>query len=133
VHAQRADAEGNVQLWGVRGDTVTGALAASRVIATVEEVVDGSVVTGSPNLTIVPAHRVAAVVEVPWGAHPSYVDDHYTRDDAHYLRYDQAARTPEGLEDYLRTWIDDCPTREAYLDLIPQRELATPAGAIARA
>lgn len=123
VHAQRADAAGNLQLWGVRGDTVTGALAAKKVIATVEEVVEHDVILDSPNLTVVPAHRVAAVVEVPFGAHPSYVDGYYTRDDRHYRDYDRIARDPEQLEAYLERWVDACTTREAYLDEAPTDEL----------
>jgi glutaconate CoA-transferase subunit A len=123
VHGQRADAEGNVQLWGVRGDTVTGAMAAKRVIATVEEIVDAEVVQSTPNLTIVPAHRVAAVSVVPWGAHPSYIQDHYVRDDLHYLEYDAASRTPEGLEEYLARWVDGVADRDEYRSLIPAERL----------
>lgn len=123
VHAQRADTSGNVQLWGVKGDTATGALAAGRVIATVEEVVPEDVVLDQPDLTIVPGHRVAAVVEVPFGAHPSYVDGHYGRDDAHYARYDEVARTEEGLAAYLQKWVHGAPSREAYLSRIRAEEL----------
>lgn len=130
VHAQRADAHGNVQLWGVRGDTVTGALAARRVVATVEEIVDRERVLASPHLTVVPAHRVAAVVEVPFGAHPSYVDGHYGRDDAHYVAYDRASRTPEGTEEWIGAWVDACPTREDYLARVATEELRrAPGGA----
>lgn len=123
IHGQRADTEGNVQLWGVRGDTVTGAMAARRVIATVEEIVEQGVIQATPNLTIVPAHRVAAVSVVPWGAHPSYTQDHYVRDDAHYLEYDRASRTPEGLEGYLAHWVDGVADREEYRALIPTERL----------
>lgn len=124
IHAQRADQDGNVQLWGVRGDTRSGALAARRVVATVEEVVAPEVIESTPNLTIVPAERVAAVVAVPWGAHPSYVDGYYGRDDAHYADYDRRARTEEGLEDYLRQWVDEVADRAAYQRLVPQHLLS---------
>lgn len=123
IHAQRADAEGNVQFWGIKGDTVTGALAADRVIATVEEVVPSAVVLEQPDRTIVPAHRVVAVAEVPFGAHPSYVDGHYGRDDAHYVDYDRAARTVEGIEAYLDEWVHGLPTRDEYLAHIPVESL----------
>jgi glutaconate CoA-transferase, subunit A len=128
VHAQRADAEGDVQLWGVRGDTVTGALAARKVVATVEEIVDRERVLASPHLTAVPAHRVAAVVEVTWGAHPSYVDGYYGRDDAHYVAYDRASRTPEGTEEWIEGWVDRCPTRDDYLARVPRDALVGAAG-----
>lgn len=118
IHGQRADADGNVQLWGVRGDTVTGAMAAKRVVASVEEIVPTERIAATPNLTIVPAHRVAGLSVVPWGAHPSYVQDHYVRDDGYYLAYDKASRTVEGLEEHLAHWVDGVADREEYLRLI---------------
>ena len=124
IHAQRADAEGNVQLWGIHGDTVTGALASKRLLVTVEEIVSHESVLEDPGRTVIPAHRVDALVAVPWGAHPSYVHAHYTRDDRHYRDYDAAARTPEGFEAYLQRWVLDCQTREDYLALVPREQLA---------
>src|SRR5690606_20640289 len=72
VHAQRADARGNVQMWGITGAQAPAAYAAARVIVTVEEIVDPDVVRADPNRTLIPAHAVDAVVPVPGGAHPSY-------------------------------------------------------------
>ena len=124
IHAQRADPDGNIQLWGVQGDTVTGTLAAQRILATVEEIVPHEVILETPGRTVIPGHRVDAVVEVPWGAHPSYVHEHYTRDDRHYRDYDAASRTPEGLDAYLQRWVLGCESREEYLALVPRDELA---------
>lgn len=128
VHAQRADVDGNLQLWGVRGDTATGALAARKVVATVERIVDRSVITATPNLTIVPADRVAAVIEVPFGAHPSYVHDHYLRDDDFYARYDAAARTEEGLEAFIAAWLTAQADRARYVDALDDASLRWVAG-----
>lgn len=123
VHGQRADAAGNIQLWGVRGDTATGALAARKVIATVERIVDRSVITSAPNLTIVPADRVAAVIEVPFGAHPSYVHGSYLRDDTFYADYDRAARTEEGLEALIADWLEARSDQAAYLNALDTTRL----------
>ncbi len=117
VHAQRADEEGNVQMWGVVGDTAVGALAARRIVVSVEEIVDGEVIRASPNLTIIPAHRVAAVAVVPWGAHPSYVQGYYTRDDDHFRRYGDVSRTAEGTLAHLDRWVRGVD-RERYLSMI---------------
>lgn len=122
VHAQRADPQGNVQLWGIIGDTVVGALAARRILVTVEEIVDSSVIEADPNRTVLPAHRVTAVAEVPWGAHPSYVAGYYTRDDEHFRDYDRAARTADGLDRHLATWVS--VGREEYLDQVDREALA---------
>ena len=110
-------------MWSVIGDTVVGALASARIIVSVEEIVEASVIEASPNLTVIPGHRVTAVCEVPWGAHPSYVDGAYTRDDAHYADYDRRSRTPEGLREHLDRWVD--VDRGTYLSMIDRDRLAT--------
>ncbi len=73
VHAQRASAGGDTQVWGLLGCQKEAAFAAERVIVVVEEVVDEAVIRADPNRTIIPGLIVDAVVVEPWGAHPSYV------------------------------------------------------------
>ena len=103
VHAQRADEDGNIQLFGLTGDTLDGALASRRIIATVEEIVPRSVIRQMPDRTVLPGFRVAAVAHVPWGAYPSYVDGYYTRDDEAYGEWDELARSDEKLSAYIET------------------------------
>ncbi|ROT97809.1 CoA transferase subunit A [Histidinibacterium lentulum] len=105
IHAQQADDEGNVQLWGVDGDTVEGALASERILVTVERIVPAATLRAAPERTRLPAHRVTAVAEVPWGAHPSWVDGAYGRDDAHYRDYDAVSRDPATLDRWLDDWV----------------------------
>jgi glutaconate CoA-transferase subunit A len=101
VHAQQADAAGNVQLWGIRGDTVEGAEAARRVVCTVERIVPSSVIEAAPAQTILAANMVSAVAVAPFGAYPSYVEGHYGRDDDAYRDFEKLSRKPEALADYL--------------------------------
>ena len=101
VHAQRADASGNVQMWGVLGDTVDGALASRRIVVTVEEIVDADEVRAAPERTVIPGHRVSALVTLPGGARPSYVHDYYGRDDDAYTAYDRISRSPDELARHL--------------------------------
>lgn len=115
IHAQRADDQGNVQLWGVIGDTVEGALASQRIVVTVEELVSEEVIRADPNRTVIPGHRVSSVSPVPGGAHPSYVQGRYGRDDEFYSRYDELSRTAEGLAEYLKTRVYGVPDRETYI------------------
>lgn len=118
VHAQRADEDGNVQMWGIDGDTREGALASRGVVATVEEIVPREVIRAAPERTIVPAHRVLAVCEVPGGAHPSYVQDYYGRDDAHFAEYDRVSRKPEDLAEYLDRHVRRPGGRSEYLQAL---------------
>ena len=94
VHAQRADAEGNTQMWGLLGCQKEAAFAAERVIVVVEELVAEAVIRADPNRTVIPGLIVDAVVVEPWGAHPSYVQGAYDRDNRFYRDWD--AHQPRG-------------------------------------
>ena len=94
VHAQRADANGDTQVWGLLGCQKEAAFAAERVIVVVEELVDEAVIRADPNRTIIPGLIVDAVVVEPWGAHPSYVQGAYDRDNRFYLDWDPISRDP---------------------------------------
>lgn len=115
VHAQRADAEGNVQIWGLTGVQREAAFAADRVIVTVEEIVPAGVTRSDPNRTVIPAAVVTAVCEVPFGAHPSYVQGYYDRDTAFYEEWDRIARDRGRLDAWLDTWVRGLPDRAAYI------------------
>ena len=115
VNAQRADSQGNTQIWGLVGAQREAAFASQRVIVVVEEVVPEDVVRADPNRTQIPSVVVDAVVEEPWSAHPSFVQGYYDRDNAAYLAWDRITRDPAELERYLDEWVHGLPDRAAYL------------------
>ena len=90
IHAQRADRAGNVQLWGILGVQKEAALAADRVLVTVEEVVDE--LEPRPGAVVLPSWVVTAVAEAPGGAHPSYAMGYSHRDNAFYTQWDEISR-----------------------------------------
>jgi glutaconate CoA-transferase subunit A len=100
IHAQRADRHGNVQLWGITGVQKEAALAARRVLVTVEEVVDR--LDRLPGDVILPAAVVTAVCDVPNGAHPSYALGYSQRDNAFYRAWDDISRD----RNRFLAWID---------------------------
>ena len=116
VHAQRADTAGNTQVWGLLGCQKEAAFAADRVIIVVEELVDESVVRADPNRTIIPGLIVDAVVVEPFGAHPSYVQGAYDRDNRFYLDWDAVTRDEDALQGWLREWVFDLDGRAAYVE-----------------
>jgi glutaconate CoA-transferase subunit A len=124
VHAQRADAEGNTQVWGLLGCQKEAAFAADRVIVVVEELVDEAVVRADPNRTIIPGLIVDAVVVEPWGAHPSYAQGYYDRDNRFYLDWDPISRDPAATEAWLREWVYDLDGRAAYVEKLGPERLA---------
>jgi glutaconate CoA-transferase subunit A len=115
VHAQRADADGNTQVWGVTGVQREAAFGAKRVIVTVEEIVPGEVIRADPNRTLIPGLIVSAVCQVPYGAHPSYAQGYYDRDTDFYVQWDEISRDPERLDRWLGEWVELIPSREAYV------------------
>ena len=124
IHAQCGDEDGNVQMWGIDGDSREGALASRIVIATVEEIVPREVIRAAPETTMVPAHRVAALCLARGGAHPSYVQGYYTRDDEHYFLYDRVSRKEDELAAYLDRYVHKVADREAYLRALDAGVLA---------
>jgi glutaconate CoA-transferase, subunit A len=93
VHAQKADRKGNVLVQGIIGIQKEAALAAKRVIATVEEIVDD--LNAPMNACILPAWVVSAVCEVPGGSWPSYAHGYYARDNAFYKLWDGISKDRE--------------------------------------
>src|SRR5438105_556861 len=114
VHAQRADADGNTQIWGLLGVQKEAAFASARVIVVVEELVDQSVIRADPNRTLIPGIVVDAVVVEPWGAHPSYAQGYYDRDNEFYVGWEAISRDREALERYLDEFVYGVADREAY-------------------
>jgi glutaconate CoA-transferase subunit A len=99
VHAQRADRQGNVQIWGIVGVQKEIVLASSRSLVTVEEIVDK--LEPRPGAIVLPTWAVGAVAEAPRGAHPSYAHDYYDRDNAYYQRWDEISKERDSFQAWL--------------------------------
>jgi glutaconate CoA-transferase subunit A len=100
IHAQQADREGNVMLWGITGVQREAVLAARRSLVTVEEVVDR--LEPRPGSVVLPGWVVTAVAPVPGGAHPSYASGYSRRDNAFYRAWDAISRDRHSFS----TWMD---------------------------
>jgi glutaconate CoA-transferase subunit A len=100
IHAQQADRHGNVRLWGLVGIQKEAALAAKRVLVTVEEIVDE--LTPHADAVTLPTWAIAAVARVPGGAHPSYAAGYSVRDNGYYLAWDDISRDRETFLAWLR-------------------------------
>jgi len=106
VHAQRADRDGNVQLWGITGIQKEAVLAARRSLVTVEEIVDE--LTPVPGAVVLPAWALTAVAVAAGGAAPSYAHGYYERDNAAYRAWDAISRDRERFT----AWLDELGERE---------------------
>jgi glutaconate CoA-transferase subunit A len=90
IHAQQADHDGNVMMWGITGVQKECVLASRRSIVTVEEVVDRF--EPHVNAVVLPSWVIDAVVVAPGGTHPSYAHDYSARDNEFYSAWDPIAR-----------------------------------------
>jgi len=114
VHVQRADREGNAHCWGNFGVMIEGVRAAKKVILVAEEVVEPAVIASDPNRTVIPGFLVNAVVECPYGAHPSPVQGYYKRDDAFFRQYHEQTKTKEDTAGWLERWVYGVSDRREY-------------------
>jgi glutaconate CoA-transferase subunit A len=115
VHAQRADADGDAQIWGLYGVQKEAAFAAKRVIVVVEEVVVESAVRADPNRTLIPGLIVDAVVHEPWGAHPSYAQGFYDRDNDFYVAWEDISKDEAALQAWLAEYVFGVDDRAGYM------------------
>jgi glutaconate CoA-transferase subunit A len=108
IHAQQADARGNVRWWGLLGVQKEAALAARAVIVTVEEIVPDFDAPGirAPHgrepVVVLPSWTVSAICVVPGGAHPSYTAGYSRRDNAFYSEWDAISRERDRFLSWMR-------------------------------
>ncbi len=105
IHVQRADKNGNAQVWGILGEQKEVAFASKNVIITAEEIVDESVIRSDPNRTLIPELIVKAVCHVPHCAHPSYTQGYYDRDNVFYLNWDKVSEDRAAVNRWLDEWV----------------------------
>jgi len=108
IHAQRADPEGNVQLWGITGVQKEAVLAAERCLVTVEEIVPE--LEPVPGSVIIPAWVVTAVAVAPGGSHPSYAQGYSTRDNHAYREWASISKDRQTFLAWMQANVLDAST-----------------------
>jgi glutaconate CoA-transferase subunit A len=97
LHASRADADGNVEIYGARALDLALVGAARQVLVTVEAVVPAGTLQQGGRHTIITRNLVTAIAEVPGGAYPASCLPHYATD------YARLRDTLEGRHGRLHT------------------------------
>ncbi len=121
IHVQRADRDGNCQVWGLLGVQKEAAFAAAKVIVVAEEIVDEGVIRADPNRTLLPGFIVAAVVHEPWGCHPSFAQGYYDRDNDAYVAWREISQDAAKLEAWLDEWVYGVADRAEYVRKLGER------------
>jgi acyl CoA:acetate/3-ketoacid CoA transferase alpha subunit/acyl CoA:acetate/3-ketoacid CoA transferase beta subunit len=128
LHAPVADRAGNIALQPPLLEGVWGALAARRgAIVTVEKIVDD--LRPWSHLVKIPAHRVLAVVEAPLGAHPGGVFAGDLPVAGYGEDYDfwveaRAATRGDGYDDWIRHWVLEVDSQDAWLERLGAERVA---------
>jgi glutaconate CoA-transferase subunit A len=99
VHAQEADRDGNVQLWGIPGVQKEAVLAAQRSLVTVERIVDELEL--QPGGIVIPEWVITAVAEAPGGSRPSYSLGITDRDNDFYRFWDKMSRDRDQFVEWM--------------------------------
>ncbi len=123
LHVQRADENGSAQVWGLLGVQKEAAFAARKVIVVAEEIVPESVIRSDPNRTLLPGFMVHAVVHEPFGAHPSFAQGYYDRDNDFYLAWREISQDKAKFDAWLEEWVHGVPDRAAYAAKMGERRV----------
>ena len=115
IHAQRADENGNAQIWGLIGVQKEAAFASRNTIVVAEEIVSESVIRSDPNRTLIPGLIVSAVVHEPFGCHPSFAQGFYDRDNDFYVRWREISQDETLFNRYLEEWVYGLRDRGDYI------------------
>ena len=56
------------------------------------------------------------MVEEPFGAHPSFAQGYYDRDNDFYVAWEDIGRSEEGMKAYLDEWVYGVEGRKEYVE-----------------
>ena len=113
LHAQQVDSAGNVLIRGILGAAREAAMAAGRVLVTVEEQVEK--LAAPMNATVLPHWIITAVAQVRGGAWPSYAQGYYPRDNAFYQDWDTIARERESFATWMQQHVSGTADHHEFL------------------
>lgn len=117
-HVHRCDQYGNAQIDGIMVEDFELARAARRLIITTEEIIEHEEIQRQPWRTLIPFYLVDAVIEVPFGAHPTEMPVTYYFDEEHIAHWLEVSKTPEGTREYFEEFVFDLPDFNAYLEKV---------------
>lgn len=128
IHAPAADEQGNVLIPPRRLVPQTLdillARACDTLIVTVEKIVSRDTIKRLSDLNEIPSYRTSAVVEVPFGAHPTPLLGQYGSDDEHLDHYVAASESTDGFDAYLDDYVRGPADHAAYLERFGVSHLA---------
>lgn len=131
LHGLAADRYGNTLMAPPWGDNTWGAMAArDGAVVTVERIVSTDVIRRYSHLGRLPGSYVRSVSAVPFGAHPTGLNDQgveevhgYSEDYDFLLEARAAERDPQAMDDWCEKWLYSPKGRQGYLDRVGYERL----------
>lgn len=125
AHVQMIGEQGTVRVEGQVYSDEEAIKAADKVIVIAEQVVSEEYLRREPTRNLLAGHQVSAIVEIPWGAHPTGCFGCYETDGAFINTFFTSTRTQEGLDAWVQEWVHDLPDFDAYLNKVGLEKLET--------
>lgn len=105
IHAQRADEQGNVQIFGTSASDLDMAMAANSVVVTVEEIVSPEQIRADKTATVLFRPEVDLVIHAPFGASPCSCVPYYSAHLMQMMKDVQGIGNPETAREYIQELI----------------------------
>ncbi len=118
IHAHKSDPKGNIKLHPPYFADLLAIEASQNSIVSVEEIVSEEEMDKIG--ATVPYYEVTAVVELPFGAHPTSCYPDYTYDRKHLAEYVKLANRGEDVfrKEYLEKYVFGVKSHDEYLELV---------------
>ncbi|MCF8011357.1 MAG: acyl CoA--acetate/3-ketoacid CoA transferase subunit alpha [Clostridiales bacterium] len=116
AHVQQVGDEGTVKVKGQRYTDSEAMKAADKLVVVAEEIVPEEVIRQEPNDNLIPHYLVDAIVEQPWGAHPTGCFGCYEVDGEFIRDFYSKTKTQEGFDAWAEEWITKVSDFNEYLN-----------------
>lgn len=123
IHAQEVGEQGTVRIRGGAFLDYYAAMAAKLTIVSAERVVPEDSLRDLPQSNTIPAQVVHAVIEVPYGAHPTAVWGFYDNDPWWFKTYLAAAQQEDTFQAWVKEWVTEIPDHQQYLEKVGLKRL----------
>lgn len=112
IHCQEADPYGNAIFKGSEFTDRQMIFASDVVILQVETIVPNLAEKYGSTKVNVPGFLISAVVEAPFGCHPTSSHGYYTFDEAHLKSYLKSCKNPEAYGEYFKQYVTGISEKE---------------------
>ncbi len=121
---QQVGERGTVRLMGQKAADIEGMKAADKLIVIAEEIVPEEYLRHNAEENSLSGLYVDAIVECPWGGHPSGVHGYYDADQDFIKNYHQkGSKTQSDFDAWAAEWIFGVNDFEEYLDKLGVKRL----------